>query len=413
MASDQPQGIASDPPGAPGTRAKVTSYLPVEVPSRPAVVALVGGVLLAVVLLAAIGALSIFVVGLALAYVIDPAVTALVRRGAPRWLASVALIALLTLSLFALTVILAGSVVSQGAAFVATAPTALNDVRAWLDEAPLTPQVHDALVGYASGLGATLGSVNLLAVLPGVAASLFSVFDVTIAAIGLPFYVFLVVVDRPGLAAEIQRRLPDPWRADILAVSGIVARQFGNYIRSEAILMVLLGLLTWVGLMLLAMTVDPRIGDYAVFLAVVAAFSELIPLFGPWIAMIPAVVFGLTLGPVPLLAIGLLYVVISFIEGNVMVPAIEGRSFALRPAIVAPVIAIGLALGGAFGAVLAVPTASAARDVYLYLFRRAEGAPPATALADPERPRPSPSGAADQPQSTGSGDVRSSRQGRG
>ena len=208
-------------------------------------------------------------------------------------------------------------------------------------------------------------------------------FDVTIAAIGLPFYVFLVVVDRPGLAAEVQRRLPDPWRADILAVSGIVARQFGNYIRSEAILMVLVGLLTWAGLMLLAMTVDPRIGDYAVFLAVVAAFSELIPLFGPWIAMIPAVVFGLTLGPVPLIAIGLLYVVISLIEGNVMVPAIEGRSFALRPAIVAPVIAIGLALGGALGAVMAVPTASAVRDVYLYLFRRAAGAPPATALEDP------------------------------
>ena len=73
-----------------------------------------------------------------------------------------------------------------------------------------------------------------------------------------------------------------------------------------------------------------------------------------------------------------------------MVPAIEGRSFALRPAIVAPVIAIGLALGGALGAILAVPTASAARDVYLYLFRRAEGAPPATALADPGRPRPVP-----------------------
>ena len=201
---------------------------------------------------------------------------------------------------------------------------------------------------------------------------------------------FLVVVDRPSLVAEVQRRLPDPWRADILAVSGIVARHLGNYIRSEAILMGLLGLLTWAGLMLLAIVVDPRIGEYALFLAVVAAFSELIPLFGPWIATIPAVVFGITLGPVPLIAISLLYIVISFIEGNVLVPAIEGRSFALPPAIVAPVIAIGLALGGAFGAVLAVPTASAARDVYVYLFRRAVGAPPAMALADAGQPDPVP-----------------------
>jgi predicted PurR-regulated permease PerM len=386
MMANEPRGGISDLAADPGMPAESTNYPALTVPSRPAIVALAGGVLLAVVLLAAAGALSIFLVGLALAYVIDPAVTALSRHGAPRWLASVALIVLLMLSLFTLTLILASSVVSQGAAFVATAPMALDDVRAWLDEAPLNPQVHDALVSYASGLGATLGSVDLLGVLPGVAASLFSVFDVTIAAFGLPFYVFLVVVDRPVLAAELQRRLPDPWRADIMAVSSIVARQFGNYIRSEAILMVLLGLLTWAGLMLLAIFVDPRIGEYALFLAVVAAFSELIPLFGPWIATIPAVVFGLTLGPVPVIAISLLYVVISFTEGNIMVPAIEGRSFALPAAIVAPSIAIGLALGGAFGAVLALPAASAAQDVYVYLFRRAAGAVPATALADPGRP---------------------------
>ncbi len=385
MASE-PRGRLSDLAADPGMPAKSTNYPALTVPSRPAIVALVGGVLLAVVLLVAAGALSIFLVGLALAYVIDPAVTALSRHGAPRWLASVALIVLLMLSLFAFTVILASSVVSQAAAFVATAPMALDDVRAWLDAAPLNPQIHDALVSSVSGLGATLGSVDLLGVIPGVAASLFSVFDVTIAAFGLPFYVFLVVVDRPVLAAELQRRLPDPWRADIMAVSGIVARQFGNYIRSEAILMVLLGLLTWAGLMLLAIFVDPRIGEYALFLAVVAAFSELIPLFGPWIATIPAVVFGLTLGPVPLIAISLLYVVISFTEGNIMVPAIEGRSFAIPAAIVAPAIAIGLALGGAFGAVLALPAASAAQDVYVYLFRRAAGAAPSTALADPGRP---------------------------
>jgi hypothetical protein len=84
------------------------------------------------------------------------------------------------------------------------------------------------------------------------------------------------------------------------------------------------------------------------------------------------------------------FVVISFIEGKILVPAIEGRSFALPPAIVAPVIAIGLALGGALGAALSVPTASAARDVYLYLFRRAEDALPGSALADPERPSPVP-----------------------
>jgi len=393
MASDHPRGAVGDPVGAPGTPDRATSYPSVKVPSRPAVVAVTAGVLLAVVLLAAARALPIFVVGLGLSYLIDPAVTALERHGVRRWLASIVLVCLMMMGLVAFAVIVTTSVVSQGTTFVATAPAALEELHRWLAETPISQELRAKLAGYLSGRGASLASVDPIAVLSGVAAPLFGVFDVTMTMIGLPFYVFLVVVDRPGLATELERRLPDAWRADILAVSGIVSRQFGNYIRSEVILMVLLGSLTWAGLMLLALVLDPRIAEFALFLAIVAAFSELIPLFGPWIAAIPAVVYGLTLGPASLLAVVALYVLISFIEGNVLVPAIEGRSFALRPAIVGPVITIGLALGGAFGAVLAMPAASAARDIYLYLFRRATGAPPSMAL---------------EVESAGSDDVRSS-----
>jgi predicted PurR-regulated permease PerM len=377
MASDLSRSVLDSPAARP---ARAASYPLVTVPSRPAVVAVIAGILLVVVLLAAARALPIFVIGLGLSYLVDPAVTALERRGVPRWLASIVLVILMMLVLVAFAVIVTNSVVSQGATFVAKAPAAFEELRRWLAEVPITPELRVELTGHLSGLGASLGDLDPVAVLSGVAAPLFGVLDVTMAMIGLPFYVFLVVVDRPGLAAELERRLPGAWRADILAVSGIVGRQFGNYIRSEVILMVLLGSLTWAGLMLLALALDPRIAELALLLAIVAAFSELIPLFGPWIAAIPAVVYGLTLGPASLLAIIALYVLISFIEGNVLVPAIEGRSFALRPAIVGPVITIGLALGGAFGAVLAMPVASAARDIYLYLFRRAAGTPPSMAL---------------------------------
>jgi predicted PurR-regulated permease PerM len=370
------------PGGASGGPAWPTSYPPVTVPSRPAVVAVTAGILLAVVLLAAARALPIFVVGVALSYLIDPAVTGLERRGLPRWLASLVLVVLLMLGLVVFAIAVTDSVVSQGATFVARAPAALEALHRWLVEAPIAPELRDQLAGSLSGLGVSLGNLDPVAVLSGVTAPLFGVFDVTMAVIGLPFYVFLVVVDRPGLAGELERRLPHPWRADILAVSGIVGRQFGNYIRSEVVLMVLLGSLTWAGLMLLALVVDPRIAELALFLAIVAAFSELVPLFGPWIAAVPAVVYGLTLGPASLLAIGALYVLVSFVEGNILVPAVEGRSFSLRPALVGPVITIGLALGGAFGAVLAVPVASAARDLYLYLFRRAAGVRPSDALGD-------------------------------
>ncbi len=348
-------------------------YPALSTPSRPAAVAMVAGALLAVVLLAAAAALPLFIVGLALAYLIDPGVTWLEARGVPRGLAAVVLILVLAAILVAFALIVTTSVATQGTALIAQAPAALNEVRAWIERAPLDPSARAVVNDAFTHLDRSLASIDLVGMTITVARSLYGFVDVLVAAVGVPFYVFLVVVDRPVLTAELHRRLPTSWRDDILAVLGIVIRQFGNYLRSEAILMALLGALTWAGLMLLALIVDPRIASYALFLAVVAAFSELIPLFGPWIAVIPAIMFGITLGPVPLVAIGAVYIIITFIESNVLVPAIQGRSFALPPAIVAPAIAIGFAVGGAFGAVLALPVTSAARDVYIYVFRRSTG----------------------------------------
>jgi predicted PurR-regulated permease PerM len=145
--------------------------------------------------------------------------------------------------------------------------------------------------------------------------------------------------------------------------------------------MVALGLITWAGLMLLSVTVDERIAQFALFLAVVAAFSELIPTFGPIIALVPALLFGLTLGPGPFVAILVLYIVIMFVEGQVLVPTIEGEQFEIHPAWVLVLILAGLALVGPLGAILALPVAAAGRDVFAYVFRRSAGLEPNPAAA--------------------------------
>jgi len=157
---------------------------------------------------------------------------------------------------------------------------------------------------------------------------------------------------------------------------------FTTYIRAEAILMVLLGTITFLGLLALGLTVDSRIASYALFLAVIAAFSELIPMFGPYIAFIPALIFTVPLGTGPLVAVSLLYLAIMFLEGNVLVPKIEGGQFELHPAIVIVLVIGGLALIGPLGAILAMPVVAAGRDVFRYAFERSMGRPQPTVDAD-------------------------------
>ena len=64
-----------------------------------------------------------------------------------------------------------------------------------------------------------------------------------------------------------------------------------------------------------------------------------------------------------------------FLEGNVLVPRIQGGKFALHPAFVIVLVLAGFALIGPLGAVLAMPVAAAGRDIFRYVFARASGMP--------------------------------------
>ena len=307
MARDQPQRqVRANPSNAAGMPTAATRYPSVTTPSRPAVVAVIAGILLAVVLLAAALALPIFLVGLALAYLIDPAVSALgaawrATLAGDRWPRS------------------PDDAVPGGVhrdrdrlrgrrrgGFVAIAPRALERCAGGWRRRRSIRAPQPAPIGYVSGLGTSLGSVDCCRCSPASSPPCSSVFDVTMAAIGLPFYVLLVVVDRPGLATKIEQRLPDPWRADILAVGDHhpAVRQLppvGGHPDGAP------------GPADVGWTdadgapggpPDRRLCDVPRGRRRVQSC----PLFGPWIAAIPAVIFGLTLGPAALIAIIVLYV---------------------------------------------------------------------------------------------------------
>jgi predicted PurR-regulated permease PerM len=132
--------------------------------------------------------------------------------------------------------------------------------------------------------------------------------------------------------------------------------------------------------MLLNVFVDPAFAGFALLLAIIAAFSEFIPNFGPWIAAIPAVLIALTLGPNAVVATALLDLVLMFLEGQVLVPKIEGGAFSFHPALVLFLVVAGVALMGILGAILALPVAAAAWRSTRFAFRRASGLPLREAL---------------------------------
>ena len=164
--------------------------------------------------------------------------------------------------------------------------------------------------------------------------------------------------------------MPAAWRFDTWAVLRIVRRLFGQWVRAQLVLGVTVGLFTFIGLLLLSRIVDPVFGRYAVLLSVTAGILELLPIIGPIISAVPAVLLAATVGLEAVIAALVLYTFVQQVENNVLVPKIQGDAIELHPALVMFAIVIGGSLGGLLGAILALPVAAAMRDVTRYLFRR-------------------------------------------
>ena len=186
----------------------------------------------------------------------------------------------------------------------------------------------------------------------------------------LPVWVFFLLKDRVALTKQFDAALPSTWRFDIWAMLRIVQRVFGQWVRGQLLLGITVGIMTFIGLMILSVVVDPVFGRYAVLLSVTAGILELVPIIGPIIAAVPAVLLAATAGLEAVIAALILYTLVQQLENNLLVPKIQGDAVELHPAAVVFAIIIGGALAGLLGAILALPVTAASRDIVRYLFRR-------------------------------------------
>ena len=160
------------------------------------------------------------------------------------------------------------------------------------------------------------------------------------------------------MTGQFDRSLPAAWWFHVRAVLRIARRVFGQWVRAQLVLGITVGVFTFIGLSVLSQVVDPVFGRYAILLSVTAGILELVPIIGPIISAIPAVLLAATAGIEPVIAALILYTLVQQIENNLLVPKIQGDAVALHPAAVMFAIIIGGALAGLLGPILALPVTS-------------------------------------------------------
>jgi predicted PurR-regulated permease PerM len=363
---------------SPATRVR-TGFGPIS----PRVALVIGGAaLVALILYAGRSALGPFVVGLVVAYLLDIPVERMARLGLPRWISVLIVYAITVFVLVQALRSMLRPVANELATFIAEFPRFTSQVAEQYAHLDLPPALRQAVDAFLIDLGKGVGAIDPSSLLP-VASVFAGVLGTIVAYIIVPVWAFYLIKDRPALARAAERSLPAEWQPDARAVAAMTLRVFGQWLRGQVVLGLVVGLATFAGLTLLSVTVDPIFGRFAIVLSVIAGVFELLPIIGPILSAIPAVLLALTAGLEPAFAALLLYVVIQQVENNLLVPKIQGDAVQLHPTVVMVALVIGGAIGGLLGAILALPITAAGRDVFRFLFHRLDEprSTPAEALA--------------------------------
>jgi predicted PurR-regulated permease PerM len=310
--------------------------------------------------------LGAFVLGAAIAFLIQPAVARLHGLGIPRVLAIVitfiviiAAVAGLVLLIVPLVVSEVGQLQRQAPSLAAAAQDRLNslqgspiqifgiDVDIKGTTATITSHLREYLLGQA-GNAVTIGLSALT----------------TLLQLVLMFIVaFLLALDAAAFRRVLRRLVPNDYRTDFDQIWRKVRKMLYAYVRGQLIIAGLIGILSGIACAVLGL-------PDAVALGMLAGVTALIPYLGPFIGAIPAILVGLAASPLKALLIAAIYFLISNVILNFVYPKVMGDAVRLSPILVIVAFIAGFSWAGILGMFVAVPIAATLRILFDHIYPR-------------------------------------------
>jgi predicted PurR-regulated permease PerM len=300
------------------------------------------------------------VVAFLLAPLVDR-VEGMVHRRAPAVLLTFLVVVLVLLAVIGLV---AAPLVTESARLADQIPQYVAQLQSNAPVVVFGFQIPDELrVQIGSALGSIGGAVagQAVKIVLGLASGVVYLFLVLVIALYL-------LLDNRRIRSNALRVLRTRQRERVQRVEAEVARVFGAYVRGQLILAVIVGVLATVTLIVLGL-------PYPFVLGIFVGIAELIPMLGPIIGAVPAVVVALS-QPLPQVVwVVVAFIVIQQLESNLLLPRISGHAVGLHPLAAMIVLLIGFEVAGVVGALFAVPLAGIAWVFVATAIRAAERRP--------------------------------------
>jgi predicted PurR-regulated permease PerM len=174
-----------------------------------------------------------------------------------------------------------------------------------------------------------------------------AIFNNFIALISILVLTFYLLIERENLDKFIAQFFVGN-ESRVHTITEKIQEKLGAWLRGQVALSLIIGFLAYISLTLLNV-------PYALPLAILAGLFEVVPVIGPIISAIPAILVAFLVSPLTALAVAGVFFLIQQLENSVIVPQVMNKAVGLNPLVVILAVAIGGKLLGISGALLAVP----------------------------------------------------------
>lgn len=324
-----------------------------------------------------------FLLGLVIAYLIAPAVSFIARLfpsryvgyHAARGLALVILYGFATGTLVTGGFVLIPAAIDESEQFIQSLPEIAEEARLRFQElhdAYVPAEYHEKTDDWLADAGNLAGDWAA-GLLPGSLRLLGDTVFVIIGYLSLPVWLFFTLKDHPRGLKTFIGSFPPSWRHDVRNLLGIGDTVLRSYLRAVLVQGLVVGVMSFVALTLLDV-------PFALVLAIIAGFTEMIPMIGPTIGAIPALIVAFAEEPILALWVLLAYLLIQQVENNLIVPKVQGDFLHIHPAVIIVLLVLAGSIGGILLVILIVPLAALVRDLYQYSYLRLGSVPQDIAL---------------------------------
>lgn len=294
-------------------------------------------------------------------YILRPIVRLMVKYKIPRTL-SIVIVLVISTILFVLAGFYSISlVVNQLTALPKDIPNIISYIQGVINSASTNPNFSFIPFNLVQKQLINISQEAIVFIPNNVLGLLSTLTSIATTSFLVPFIVFFMLKDDHLLPEFILKFVPSKRKKTAEELLEDIDKTLSAYIVSQVILSLFIGILMYIGYTLAGL-------NYSFILALFAAITNLIPIVGAAIGVLPAVMVGLPGGVFVILKILIAMAIVQTIQGNVISPLVMGKSMSIHPMTYIVIFLATASVYGLVGLIIAIPVYAVLKVIIAKLY---------------------------------------------